>query len=166
MPSLSRDGDKPRTQKFIKKGRKRPGEVEVDDVRQELDKDVGSGGGGGGSGTGAAGGSVAFEDDGWFTPLLVRAVCACGCVWMRIDVRVGIALVGGEGGGARRWGSKRGGLVRMGFGACSAGEIFSILACGLRPSERVLFLCGEALVGVAGFDCCFLLWCCPSLVVL
>eukprot|EP00752_Nemacystus_decipiens_P013044 g11539.t1 len=66
VPSLSRDGAKSRTQNFIYEGRHRPGEVEVDDVRQELDKDVG----GGGAGPGGPGGPVVFEDDGWFTPLL------------------------------------------------------------------------------------------------
>lgn len=64
---MSRGGSKSAAQAFISSGRDRPGEVDVDDVRAELDKD-GDADGNGGVGVGR----VAFEDDGWFTPLLVR----------------------------------------------------------------------------------------------
>ncbi len=60
---MTRAGAQSTAQIFITAGRDRPGEVDVDDVRQELDKD----GGGGGQG-----GRLTFEDDGWFNPLLVR----------------------------------------------------------------------------------------------
>lgn len=65
---MSRGGSKCRAQVFISSMRDRPGEVEVDDVRQELDRGLG---GGGGDGSTRAGRRIAFEDDGWFTPLLV-----------------------------------------------------------------------------------------------
>lgn len=84
---MSRGGSKSHAQAFIYGGRDRPGEVEVDDVRQELDKDVGSAEAEGHAEAAAAGGmSVAFEDDGWFTPLLVR-VLVYVCVCVRVSVR-------------------------------------------------------------------------------
>lgn len=56
MPRSSvKDG---RAQDFIDGGRDRPGELEVDDVRWELDSDPKAD-------------VVSFEDDGWFAPLMV-----------------------------------------------------------------------------------------------
>lgn len=63
VPRNSREGYDSRTQEFIERGRDRPLDVlEVDDVRQELEKAPGDG----------STGRVTFEDDGWFGPLLVR----------------------------------------------------------------------------------------------
>lgn len=97
---MTRAGSPSPAQTFITAGRDRPGEVEVDDVRQELDKD-----GGGGQG-----GRVAFEDDGWFNPLMVRR-------------RGGSGEGGGEGEGqGPGWGEGRAGLVGF-FVFCDGGEL-------------------------------------------
>lgn len=50
----TREGEASHTHAFITRGRSRKGEVAVDDVRLVLDD------------------GAAFEDDGWFGPLLVR----------------------------------------------------------------------------------------------
>lgn len=87
MPALSRADSSSPTQAFITGARSRKWDIEVDDVRQQLNNAPLQGG--------STAGPEAFEDDGWFGPLLVRHffVQVVRFVFHFLHIKAGILFV-------------------------------------------------------------------------